>query len=207
MQGAVFLGYSAIEWEGITAIAAALAAIASLASTVIVAFVAKFTFQYMRSTKELVEVARIQSKASIKQAEASIKTLEIMNIERQETDSFQRAVFIHSIKEVVSGLGRYIGVIGSSAKPWHERDCYLLPAEWDTCRSFISRKAPHMLEEMQEIEKNLNDVSCAIQGFIRAPDSLWLSNVQRRKDTVSRLELLITRMNAFHIEVLKSGKS
>jgi hypothetical protein len=207
MQDPVFFGHSAIEWEEIAAIAATVAALASLTSTVIVAFVAKFTFNYMHSTKELVEAARSQSDASIRQANASIKMLELMNIERRETDSFQRAVFIHSLERVVSALGHYIGIIGSPAKPWHEGDCWLLPSEWDICRAFVSRNAPGLLEEMQLVEKDMSDLSCAVQGYIRAPDSLWLSTIQRRSETVSRLTLLGDRMTKFKSNALKPAAS
>jgi hypothetical protein len=50
---------------------------------------------------------------------------------------------------------------------------------------------------MQLIEKDMNDLSCAVQGFIRAPDSLWLSTIHRRNETVSRLTLLRERMTKF----------
>ena len=195
-----FLGKSANEWE---AIAATVSAVASLFSTVIVTAVAIFTFKYMRSTKELVVASKQQSEASIRQADASIKTLELMNTERRETDSFQRAVFIHSVESVAAALAQYSNVIGSSAKPWHVPDCWLLPPEWDTCRAFVGRNAPEVLEEMQELERNLTELSAAIQGFIRAPDSLWLSTVQRRMETSSRLASLQNRLNAFSRGILK----
>ena len=56
MQERVFFGLTSMEW---TAAAAVAAAVVSLMNAIIVAFVAWFTFQYMRSTKELVEAARI----------------------------------------------------------------------------------------------------------------------------------------------------
>lgn len=199
-----FLRLSTVEWEGIAAIATGLAALASAASTVIVAFVARFTFQYMQSTKELVALAKSQSDASIRQADASIKTLELMRIERLETDSFQRAVFTHSVDEIVSALMRYGNVVGMSAKPWHERDCDLFPPEWGVCRLFVSRKAPRLLEEMQSIEKQLNDACNQIQGFIRAPDSQWLSTVDRRMTTGLFLSTLQKRVTTFRQNALKS---
>jgi hypothetical protein len=203
VQDPTFLRLTTVQWEGIATIATAFAAAASVASTVIVAFVAKFTFEYMKSTKELVSAAQSQSDASVRQAEASIKTLELMRIERIETDSFQRAVFAHSTDEIVAALNRYCLVVGSSTKPWNERDCELFPNEWDICRSFVSRKAPHLLGEMQFIEKELNEACNQIQSFIRAPDSLWLSTVQRRITTTSYLSSLQRRISKFQQNALK----
>jgi len=205
LQDLAFLGRSAVEWGGVAAIAATIAALASVVSTVIVAIVAKFTFEYMRSTKELVEAARSKYDAAIRQADASIKTLELMNIERLETESFQRAIFVYSVEGMGSALGRYVGVINSPAHPWHEKDCLLFPPDWDTCRAFISRKAPNLLDEMQEIEKDLNEASCAIQGFIRAPDSQWLSSIQNRQRTALRLATIQNRLSVFRRNVLKTG--
>ena len=200
----VFVGMTAIEWAAAAAVAAA---IVSLINAVIVAFVARFTFQYMQSTKELVEAARMQSASSIRQADASIKMLEIMNIERQQTESFQRAIFTHSIEEVVTALGRYSTLVNSSAKPWHEKDCWLIPGDWETCRAFVSRSAPALLDEMQEVEKAMNEASSVIQGFIRSPDSLWLSSVQRRMQTGLKLASLQNRMNVFGCNALKVGSA
>jgi hypothetical protein len=199
MQDPVFIGHSAIEWEGIAAIAASVAAFASLVSMVIVGFVARFTFQYMRSTKELVEAAKQQTDATIRQADASIRTLEIMNIERRETDSFQRAIFIYAVQEILSSLGHYINVIGLPTQPWQERDCFFSPSDsdWKVCRAFVSRKAPNLLEEMQNIEKILEDAARKIQGFIRAPGHQWKPTAQKREETTQYLALLRERLNLF----------
>jgi len=204
MQERVFFGMTAIEW---TAAAAVAAAVITLINSVIVAFVARFTFQYMRSTKELVEAARSQAAASIRQAEASMKTLEIMNIDRQTTESYQRAVFTYSVEGVATALGRYMVIVNSSAKPRHEKDCWLIPAEWESCRAFVSRNAPALLDEMQEVEKAMSEASSEIQGFIRAPDSLWLSTVLRRQQTGLRLASLQNRMNVFGRNALKPGSA
>jgi hypothetical protein len=195
-----FLGKSAADWE---AIAATVAAFASLTNTAIVAAVAFFTFKYMQSTKELVRVSKQQSEASIRQADASIKTLEVMNVERRETDSFQRAVFIHSTEALDSVLMQYRNLLFIDAKPWHMRDCDLEPQEWGTCRAFVSRKAPESLDEMLKIEIDLQSLASAIQGPIKAPDSQWHSTVQRRKDTSQRIDIARKRIGVFSGKVLQ----
>ena len=133
-----------------------------------------------------------------------MKTLEIMNIERKQTESFQRAIFTHSVEEVVTALGRYATLLDSPGKPWHEKDCWLIPADWETCRAFVSRNASALLDEMQEVEKAMSEASSAIQGFMRSPDSLWLSSFQRRMQTGLRLASLQNRINAFGRNALKA---
>jgi hypothetical protein len=207
MADASFLGKTATDWAAVAAIAASVSAIASLINVAIVTAVAVFTFKYMRSTKELVRISKQQAEASIRQAEASIKTLEIMNVERRETESFQKAVFVHSIGSVSTALARYRNVLLMDAKPWHEPDCYLLPQEWETCRAYVSRKAPECLEEMLKIEIELSDSANAIQGSIRAPDSLWLSTIQQRRGTSGKLDMIQRRIEAFSVNVLQPAQS
>jgi len=194
------MGIKSGDWE---ALAVVVSAIASLLNTLIVAAVAVFTFRYMQSTKELVKVSKLQSDASMRQADASIKTLEAMNVERRETESFQRAVFIHSIAAIDSALLNYRNVLLMDAKPWRIPDCYLLPQEWETCRAYLSRKAPECLDEMLKIEVELSSLASVIQGLIKAPEGQWLPTIQRRKEASQRIEVARKRIGSFSGKVLQ----
>jgi hypothetical protein len=197
MQEHMAFGITTDSWQSVSAIATAIAAAASLISTIVVAIVAKFTFEYMKSTRELVSAAKLQTEASIRQADASLKTLELMNRERLATDSYQHAVFTYTNDQLCAEINRYIAIISLSAKPWRLGDCYLIPDDWPICREYVSKHCPDKLIEMQKIEDALIRFATVIQGYIKAPDSQWLSTKVRRDETVIKLLALQKQLQIF----------
>jgi hypothetical protein len=199
MQEHTFWGLTDTGWS---ALGTVVASIASIVNCGIVVFLAIFTFKYMKSTQAIERISKDQRDASLRQADAA----ELLSLERKETASYQRAVFAHSITSLSDSLRTYLGDVQSDAKPFHVPDCWFLPEEWDICRRFVSRTAPNLMERMQGLEEELASASSGTQGVIRAPDSQWLSTVQRRRDLANSLESLRQTVERFAMDTLESDQ-
>jgi hypothetical protein len=159
----------------------------------------------LKSTQIMAKAAEEQSDASRQQAASAARTLDLLLLERKDTDNYQRAVFQSECRDLTGELRRLESVVNLQAKPFRERDVYLMPTQWDVCRTYITRQAPDMLPAMLALEANLPNDSAAIMGVIRAPDSQWIATVQRRADIATRLRKRREEVEAFHRDVIAAA--
>jgi hypothetical protein len=167
----VFMGLTATDWG----------AIGTVVNAVVVIALARFTYRYMKSTTDLVESARVQADASLRQAEAAGRTVDLLLRERSESESYQQTTFRRSISFLIQELSKWQQAIDYDGGFVGEEECHLVPAEWDTCVAFIDRKSPHLMGEVHKIEDQLKHLTSEIEKVINAPGSGWISMTQRRR--------------------------
>lgn len=186
------------DWLTINSVAA----FATAVNGVVVIVLAVLNYRYLKSAQVMAKAAEEQSEAARQQASAAARTLDILLLERRDTDTYQRAVFQSECRDLAGELRRLESVVSLSAKPFRERDCYLMPTQWDICRAYITRQSPDLLSAMLALETNLPNDSAAVMGVIRAPDSQWIATVQRRSDLAIRLRNRREEVEKFQGDVL-----
>jgi hypothetical protein len=163
-------------------------AFAALVNVLAVAVLARLTYLYLKSTRDLVGAAREQTEAAKQQATSAARTIEILLLEKRETQSYQRAVFISECYSLIRELSRVTAQVKFPTKPYRPNDVYLIPSQWELCREFVARQAPEAVAAMLALQGKLIADSEMAMGVLRAPDTLWLATVQKREVIAKRLQ-------------------
>jgi hypothetical protein len=141
----------------------------------------------MQSTKALVDAARIQAEASSKQADAAEKSFNLLIAERHASHSYQETVFGRAVEELARKLTRYVSFVGAGVKSWERDPVCLIPAEWEICLEYVSRKHPESLAAYLHLEQGLRHLSCEVEAIRMTPEN-WGAIEPRRNKTLNQLQ-------------------